>query len=130
MRSLFIILAIALGSFAANGQELSQKSKRQLEEAQIYYKKGLYEDAISLVKMTLLTNTKQTDLHIFAAQCYLKLDDPVRAERHLRKAARIGSYKADQMLDSLRGRMKSPIDETFKDDLEEYLQETATPSDQ
>lgn len=125
MRSLFLTLAILLGSLAVNSQNLSNKSQQQVEEAQLYYEAGRYEEALQLIKKVLFRTTRQPDLQIFAARCYLAMNDPYNAERHLRKASKIGSYKADLLLDSLRHQHSPALNEEFKNDLEEYLQETA-----
>lgn len=130
MRSLFILLAVVFGASTASGQELSRKSEEQVEEAQRYYDLGLYEDAAWAIKKVLFRSSRQPNLQIFAARCYLQLNDPYRAEMHLQRASKIGSLKADQMLDSLLQRQEPTINEEFKDDLEEYLQKTAPESDQ
>lgn len=125
MKSLLLFLVLVLTALSVSSQELSRKSERQVKEAKVLYEKGLHQEAIEVLKKVLFRTSRQPDLQIFAAQCYFGMNDQHNAKIHLKKASKIGSHKADQLLDSLNARSGPKNPEQFENDLEKYFQKTA-----
>lgn len=94
-----------------------------LEQAQEAMANGDYETARQHLSSGILTKKSDADLYLLRAKCYIELDNISQARRDLRRASRIGSYKADQLLDSISGKQSNSADERFRNDLNRYLED-------
>lgn len=71
------------------------------------YMAGNYSLAREHYKLALMSSKSDAELNYQIAKTYLKMNKRPYAIRHLRRASRIGYYKADLMLDSLYQRTNS-----------------------
>lgn len=112
-------------SGALLGQDLLIGVDYHYQKADSLYEVGNYEEALVHLRKGLLTSKNDADLNVLRAKCHLKLNEISLAQKYLRRASRIGSYKADKMLDSLEsGSRRTEASEQFKEELEEYLNRT------
>jgi Tfp pilus assembly protein PilF len=94
-----------------------------LEQAREAMAAGNYESARQHLSSGILTKKSDADMYLLRAKCYIELGNISQAKRDLRRASRIGSYKADQLLDSIAGKSSDSADERFKNDLNRYLED-------
>ncbi len=125
MRLLLIFIGACL-FFTAKAQDvqLLKGAEHQYELAQEAYAEERYNEALKYLNTSIMSTKRNTDMYILRAKVFLAINENKRALRDLHKASRIGSYKADLMLDSLLGRTKeTKSNQQFMEDLEEYLSE-------
>lgn len=109
------------------GQDLLVGSDYHMAKGDSLCKEGRFVEAKEHLKMALLSDKSNAELSYLMAQVHLKLDEIGPAEKQLRRASRIGYYKADVLLDSLSGRnAENQENVQFKKDLEEYLDQTGS----
>ncbi|TVR38645.1 MAG: hypothetical protein EA392_09220 [Cryomorphaceae bacterium] len=123
---IFLILIGTCLVLSTNAQDVQilKGAEHQYELAKEAYAEERYDEALKYLNTSIMSTKRNPDMYILRAKVLLKINQNKRALRDLNKASRIGSYKADLMLDSLLGRSKdTKSNQQFIEDLEEYLNE-------
>lgn len=97
---LFIILLYPAALFS---QDLQMGKAYHVNVADSLYAIGDYNGAQMHYKLALISIKNDAVLNYKLAKTYLKLNQPRPATKHLKRAKRIGYYRADLLLDSLSG---------------------------
>lgn len=125
----FVLLSTALCFTSQSfGQDLLEGTDYHISKGESYYNQGMYPEAKEHLKKALLSTKSNAELSYLMARVHLKLEEISAARKQLRRASRIGYYKADVLLDSLSGRNADNQENVqFREDLEEYLENTGPP---
>jgi tetratricopeptide (TPR) repeat protein len=125
MKKLILFVVILFFAPFLKAQDILAGSDINVHIADSLYKSGDYTEALKYYNMVVITTKSDPDLFYKRARTYIKVNDISKAKRDLNRAARIGSYKSELLLDSIMGRTeKTDSQIQFEKDLEKYIQST------
>ncbi|SRR5690606_12666788 len=120
-----ILLLLLVAPGLAGAQELLGGQEYNKAIGDSLFKEGRFQEAREYYRIALYSSKRNPELSYQMARVHIKLNEIPQAKRQLRRASRIGFYKADLLLDSLEGRNSENVEnELFEKELEEYLRKT------